>query len=89
MRLLDGFKHVFETFFRQFVGRIFGQIVDQIFGQIFDQGFWPGFMDQKLQCTLLLGRRNTVYSTTGTETYSFTVLPGRRKTRNKTMIPYD
>ena len=32
--------------------RIFGQI----FGQVFDQGF----LDPKIQCTGLLGRRNTV-----------------------------
>ena len=58
--------------------RIFGQIFDQIFGQVFDQVFWPGFFGQKIQCTILLGRRNTVLqyyrdrkiqfsSTTGTE----------------------
>ncbi len=52
----------------------------QIFDQIFDQGFWPGFFGQKKQCTIRLGRRNTVYSTTGTENLSFTVLPGRRNT---------
>ena len=55
--------------------RIFGQIFDKIFGQIFDQGvlakvFWT---------------ENTVYSTTGTEKYSFTVLPGRKTPRGKTM----
>ena len=35
---------------------IFGNFFDQIFGQVFDQGFW----DPKIQCTGLLGRRNTV-----------------------------
>ena len=30
-------------------------------------GFWPGFLDPKIQCTGLLGRRNTVYSSTRTE----------------------
>ena len=40
--------------------RIFGQIFDQVFGQVFDQGFWPAFFDQKIQCTVLLGRKNTV-----------------------------
>ena len=39
--------------------RIFGQIFDQIFGQIFDQGFWPGCFGQKIQCTVLRGRKNT------------------------------
>ena len=40
--------------------RFFGQIFDQIFGQVFDQGFWPGFLGQKIQCTVLPGRENTV-----------------------------
>ena len=59
--------------------RIFGQIFDQIFGNVFDQGFWPWFFGHKIQCTGLPGQRNTVYSTTGTEKYSFTVLQGQRK----------
>ena len=42
-------------------------------------------LDQTIQCTERLGRRNTVYSTTGMEEYSFTILPERRKTGNKTM----
>ena len=50
--------------------RIFGQIFDQIFGQVFDQGFWPGYFGQKIQCTVLPGRKNTV-------------LPGRKKPREK------
>ena len=53
--------------------RIFGQIFDQIFGQVFDQGFWPGFLDQKLQCTVLQG----------TAKYIFTILPGERTPREK------
>ena len=56
--------------FRSQLSQVFGQIFDQIFGQIFDQGFWPGF----------LGTENTVYSTTGAEKYSFTVLPGQKNT---------
>ena len=40
-------------------------------------GFWPGFL------TRFFGPENTVYSTTGTEKYSFTVLPGPRKPREK------
>ena len=32
----------------------------RIFGQIFDQGFWPGCFEQKIQCTVLPGRKNTV-----------------------------
>ena len=53
--------------------RILGQVCDQIFGRIFDQGFWLGFR----------GTENTVYSSTGTEKYSFTI---RRKTREKPCI---
>ena len=30
------------------------------FGQNFDQGVWPDFLDQKMQCTELPGRENTV-----------------------------
>ena len=59
--------------FRSLAAQVFGQIFDQIFGQIFDQGVWPGSF----------GTENTVYSTTGTEKYSFTVLPGRKKPRGK------
>ena len=55
--------------------RIVGQIFDQIFGQVFDQGFWPGFW----------GPETTVFSTTGTEKYSFTVLQGQNKNSGKTM----
>ena len=71
--------------------RIFGQIFDQIFGQVFDHGFWPGFFEQKIQCTGLPGHRTTVlqyhrdrniqfYSTTGTEKYSFTVPQEQKNT---------
>ena len=42
------------------------QVFDQIFGQVFDQGLWI----QKIQCTGLLGRKNTVYRPTGMEKYS-------------------
>ena len=41
-------------------GRRHARIFGQIFGQVFDQGFWPGFFGQKIQCTGLLGQRNTV-----------------------------
>ena len=64
---------------------IFGQYFDRIFHQIFDQDFWPGFWGQNVQCTVLLGRRNIVYSITGTEKCSFTVRPGRRTTGKKNM----
>ena len=50
-------------------------MLDQIFGQILTR-FWPDF-DQILARFF---RRNTVYSPTGTEKYSFTVLQGRRNT---------
>ena len=39
---------------------IFGQIFDQIFGQVLTVFFWPGFFGQKIQCTVLPGRKNTV-----------------------------
>ena len=47
----------------------------QVFGRIFGirPEAEPGF--------LALDRRRSQYSTTGTEKYSFTVLPGRRKIR--------
>ena len=45
----------------RFLALIFGQIFDQIFVQVFD----PGFLDPKIQCTGLLGRRNIVYRSTG------------------------
>ena len=57
----------------------------RIWDQIFGQGFWPGFWGKKIQCTVLQGLRNTVYGSTGTETYSVTVLPGREKMGETTM----
>ena len=57
----------------------------RFFGQIVDQVFWPEFLGQKMQCTVLPGPRNTVYSTTGTGKYSFTVPPGWRTMGEKTM----
>ena len=56
------FVQVFGEFFDQILGQIFGQVFDNIFGRDFDQGLWP----PRIQCAVLLGRRNTVYSTTGT-----------------------
>ena len=54
------------------------QILDQIFGLVFDQGLEQGFWYQKytVHCTVLQGRRNTVYIPTGTDKYSFTAPPG-------------
>ena len=54
-------KHTSEYSIRRvgsmtrFLARIFGQMCDQLFGQVFDQGFW----EQKIQFTLLPGRRHT------------------------------
>ncbi len=73
---MPGFWPDFEQIFEQIFGQILGQIFDQIFGLVFDQGFDQGFLVPKIQCTVLLGRRNTVYIPTGTETYSFTAPPG-------------
>ena len=69
---MPGFWPDFDQIFDQIFDHIFGQVFDQIFCQVFDQGF-----DQpKIQCTVLLGRRNTVYIPTGTEKHSFTAPPG-------------
>ena len=57
--------------------------VGQIFGQICCQISWG----QKIQCTVLLGRRNTVYSTSGaqkTNNLSFTIR-NPKETNNKTL----
>ena len=48
-------------------GQICGQIFGQIFAQIFDQVCAQVFLGQKVQCTVLLGLENAVYSSTGTE----------------------
>ena len=67
LRLLFYF---FWKFVDQILGQIFGQIFDQIFGQVFDQVFGQGFdhkysvqyyRDGKIQCTVLLGRKNLLH----------------------------
>ena len=65
--------------------RIFGQNFDQIFDQIFGQGFWPGFLDPKIQCTGLLGRRNTVLQVYRDEKIQFYSSTGTEKNERKTM----
>ena len=59
------FEHFDQTF-----DQIVGQVFDQIFGQVFDQVFGQGFdhflgggKRPYVQCTVLLGRNKTVYST--------------------------
>ena len=47
-------------------GEVFGQIVCQVFDQIFGQvSVDQGVLASKIQCTVLLGQRDTVYSSTG------------------------
>ena len=58
-------------FLARFLARIFGQIL--------------GDRRYTVQTTVVLGQRNTLYSTSGTEKYSSTALLGRRKTRKHTM----
>ena len=73
---MPGFWPDFDQIFDQ----IFGQVFDQIFGQVFDQGFWiPNYSVQ-----VYWGGEIQFYSSTGKEKYSFTVLPGRNKKREKT-----
>ena len=56
------FGEVFGQIFGEISGQIFGEGFDHIFGQVFDNVFYP-----KIQYTVRLGRRSTVYSSIGTE----------------------
>ena len=60
--------------FDQIFDQIFGQVFDQIFGQVLDQVFCQGlgerkhhkysvqyYRDGKIQCTVLLGRKNLLH----------------------------
>ena len=58
----------------------------KLWGQVFDQGFGQVSWGSSYIFTIVLGRRNTVFTVpTGTTKYSFTVLPGRSKTVEKNM----
>ena len=63
---LLNFDYVFVQIFEQ----IFGQVFDQVFGQGFDQVLGEGknhkysvqyYRDGKIQCTVLLGRKNLLH----------------------------
>jgi len=45
--------------FDQIFGQVFGQVFDQVFDQIFDHVCLPGFWEQKIQCTVIPGRRKS------------------------------
>ena len=55
-----------DQIFRQVFDQIFGQVFDQVFGQGFDQVLGEG-KKPEIQSTVLVGRKNTVYSTARTE----------------------
>lgn len=76
LHLFDRYTHTAGFLIHGRHARIFGQMFEQFIVQIFDQGSWPWF---------LFGTTNTVCSTTGTENYSFTVLPGRKQMGETTM----
>ena len=71
------FDQIFDQVLGQILDQIFdqvlAQILDQIFDQVLDQGFWSRkdsvqfHWDGEIQCTVLLGQKNTVYSTSATE----------------------
>ena len=62
------YTRVFGTPLTRVFGQIFDQIFGQIFGQVFDQIFGQVFDQGGIQFC----------SSTGTEKYSFTVLPGQK-----------
>ena len=64
------FVQIVDQIFGQFFDQIFGQVFDQVFGQGFDQVLGEGkyhkcsvqySRDGKIQCTVLLGRKNLLH----------------------------
>ena len=64
------FGQIFDQIFGQVFDQIFGQVFDQVFGQGFDQVLGEGkyhkysvqyYRDGKIQCTVLLGRKNLLH----------------------------
>ena len=64
------FDQIFDQIFGQVFDQIFGQGFDQVFGQGFDQVLGEGknhqysvqyYWDGKIQCTVLLGRKNLLH----------------------------
>ena len=64
------FGQIFHQIFGQVFDQIFGQVFDQVFGQGFDQVLGEGknhkysvqyYRDGKIQCTVLLGRKNLLH----------------------------
>ena len=63
-----------------FLIRHVSQVFDQMFDQTFDQA-----SEQKIHCTCLLGRGNTVYSPTGTKKHDEQFYWGQGKNKTKKM----
>ena len=68
--------------FGQIFGEAFGQLFGLMFDQMFDQLFGQVGGGQTIQCTVLLGRRKTVYISTGTEEQYCHLLSEVRKIQN-------
>ena len=68
--LLDeqSIRRVFQAFLARFWPRFLARLLTRFSAGVLTR-FWP----PKIQCAVLLGRRNTVYSSTGTEKYSITI----------------
>ena len=65
LRTPGSINRLFSDFFKNYSSDfwwLFILIFSEIFGQSFGQVFSQVFQGQKIQCTVLLGRRTTVYS---------------------------
>ena len=65
--------------------RIFGQVFDHIFARIMTRVCGQGFWDRKYIVQYYRDGGIQFYSSTGTEKYSFAVLPGQKKKGETTM----
>ena len=81
------FEQIFDQIFGQVFDQIFGQVFDQVFGQGFDQVLGEGknhkysvqyYWDGKIQCTVLLGRKNLLHRIFSKKSIYFFLVSGSK-----------
>ena len=63
---MGNFDQIFDQIFGQVLDQVFGQVLDQVFGQGLGEGINHKYIVQycrggKIQCTVLLGRKNLLH----------------------------